>query len=166
MIAGTLSDTDLVTFKTKLRDIDDEWFKYKFLLGEKYDRTNLASETKFLRSIFYFSNPITWEGKVYKTSYDDEDTQEKKVTDFTVDLDDEFKKDNEDAFEVFIFNSAFFDIKFGEILFKDLNYAVISIVLVFCYMWFSLRSFWMTFNAMLNIVVSFPITLVIYRGIF
>jgi len=103
--------------------------------------------------------------KVYKTTYDDEDGQDEEVTEFSIDIDDMFEKDNSGDFTVYIYNTLYEKARFSEIMIKDLGFAAISICLVFLYMWFTLRSFWMTFNSILNIVFSFPMTLVIYKGV-
>ncbi len=70
----------------------------------------------------------------------------------------------DDGIDTIFFNSLSFD--FGAIFMKDFTWVGLSIFLVFAYMWFTLKSFWMTANSMLNIVMSFPITLVVYKGIF
>ena len=66
------SQADFDTFRDNIRTDNDKWLKYKFLFGAEFDHTNSSSNSKYLRSIFYLSNPITWDGTVYKTSFDKE----------------------------------------------------------------------------------------------
>ena len=48
---------------------------------------------------------------------------------------------------------------------SDMSYAVFSVLFVFLYMWFHLRSFLLAVYSIFMILESFPITQVIYRGI-
>jgi len=69
-------------------------------------------------------------------------------------------------FGVRFFNGASLNNRFFAVFSGDFNFIGLSLLLVFLYMWFHLRSLWLTIHSMLHIIISFPITLVVYRGIF
>ena len=54
---------------------------------------------------------------------------------------------------------------FRETLLNDVKWAVFSVIFVFCYIMFHLRSFFMAFVSMLLILFSFPITYLLYTGL-
>ena len=58
-----------------------------------------------------------------------------------------------------------FDVIFAETLDEDVFYAVFSGLFVFCYIWFHLESLFMTCLGMLMIILSFPVSYLIYSGI-
>lgn len=45
-------------------------------------------------------------------------------------------------------------------------FAVFSVIFVFFYIWFHLESFFLALVSMIVIVLSFPVTYLIYTGIF
>ena len=47
----------------------------------------------------------------------------------------------------------------------DTAYAVFSVLFVFFYIWFHLRSLFLGLSAMIVILISFPVTQFIYRGV-
>lgn len=47
-----------------------------------------------------------------------------------------------------------------------MTFVSLSATFVFIYLWFSLRSFWLSANAILNIALAYPIALCLYKGPF
>ena len=64
-----------------------------------------------------------------------------------------------------IFASLLYTLYFQETLEKDVTYAVFSGLFVFCYIWFHLGSFFLTSLSMLMILLSFPLSYLVYSGI-
>lgn len=68
--------------------------------------------------------------------------------------------------KVKIFGGLLIGVYFNEILMKDVSWAIFSLLFVFFFIWYHLKSFFMSGMTMLMIVLSFPITYTIYGGIF
>lgn len=58
------------------------------------------------------------------------------------------------------------NIMFGELAVKDALWALGSLLFCFCYVSYHLKSLFLGFITMFHAIISFPITLVIYRVIF
>ncbi len=164
--SDSLTQADIDDFTSDLKTNEGLWVGNKFLFGNDYDRNATSPKTRYLRTIILFASPIKWEGTQYKSPFDRVKKQDSAMKSFSKDLKKEFKKVSTKSFTVRFFNGISVGDEIMETFNKDFVFVSISIVLVFCYMWFTLRSFWMTVNSMINICVSFPITLVIYRGLF
>lgn len=55
---------------------------------------------------------------------------------------------------------------FNEVLDKDMQWAVFSGMFVFAYIWFHLGSLMMAIVGIISIMFSFPVTYLIYTGVF
>lgn len=163
--ANTLTDGDIATAYATLKT-DPEWTDYKFLLGKDFDRNAASPKTSYVRTIIELSNPIEIDGKRYKSAFDDEKGQDEECAQFMLDVRPDVEDVSEGDFEARIFNGVLSDKDFFTIFAQDFYFIGLSITLVFLYMWFHLKSLWLTINAMINIIVSFPVTLIIYRGAF
>ena len=65
-----------------------------------------------------------------------------------------------------VFGRLLFDALFNEVVNGDVAFAIFSGIFVFCYIWFHLESFFMSCLSMLFILLSFPVSYLIYSGIF
>ena len=119
-----------------------------------------------MRALVYFQGPIAWGGVTYNSVFDRESEQDDIFIEWAEDMRKDLETGESDTFEVRYLNQATLDERFFTVFAEDFNYIAVSLFLVFCYMWFTLKSFWLTLNSMLHIVFSFPITLVIFRGMF
>lgn len=115
--------------------------------------------------MFNLYGPITIDGKVFTSTKQDEDDQNDKRNDYIDDLIDLIDDRDFTNLDTTPFNSGKLGKAIMAVFIGDLNYAAVCVVLVFLYMWFTLRSFWLTCNGLFNIVLSIPFTLVIYRGV-
>ena len=64
-----------------------------------------------------------------------------------------------------IFASILFNIHFNEVVQGDVLWSVFSALFVLCFIWFHLESFFMASISMICILMSFPITYMIYAGV-
>ena len=55
--------------------------------------------------------------------------------------------------------------RFDEVIQGDMKWSVFSVLFVVVYMWFHLRSLFLAISGMIIILMSFPVTQFIYRGI-
>ncbi len=121
----------------------------------------------FTRSVIPFGGPR--EG--YKSSTEDEDEQGKEVKEYVLDnLYDDMtkvsKKSHSKETNTFYFmTQLIFDVFIG-ILLRDTTAAVISVILVWVYMWYMLGSLFLASTGMLEILLSLPCAWFIFRVIF
>ena len=55
--------------------------------------------------------------------------------------------------------------RFNEVIKEDMKWSVFSVLFVFVYIWFHLMSFFLALCGLVIILMSFPVTQVIYRGL-
>ena len=55
--------------------------------------------------------------------------------------------------------------RFDEVINADMAWAIFAVLFVFAYLWFHLKSFFLGLSGMLVILLSFPVTQIIYCGI-
>ena len=65
-----------------------------------------------------------------------------------------------------ILASLLYTVYFNEIVLSDTAWGVFSFLFVFIFIWFHLESFFMAISAIFLILMSFPVTYFIFRGIF
>lgn len=121
-----------------------------------------------MRAITNHAGPIKDGTKRYENINDEKLEQAKIVTEFQKSMRD-WSEDGEAVFEgvkVKIFGGLLIGVYFQEILNKDLGWAIFSLLFVWFFMWYHLKSMFMSGMTMLMIVLSFPITYTIYGGIF
>ena len=94
--------------------------------------------------------------------------QNQLVTDFQVRLSEALEHGNQNYHPEVkrnFFSLNLYRYRFMEVAQGDTAYAVFSVLFVFFYIWFHLRSLFLGISAMLVILISFPVTQFIYRGI-
>ena len=107
------------------------------------------------------------DGTRYKHRYDDFDAQKAYFTTFVETLIENSEAQPEySGMEIIIFNQEVSRLKFQEISNGDFIYAVFSIAFVFIYITFHLKSLFMSSFAVVNILLSFPLSLALYKFIF
>jgi hypothetical protein len=113
--------------------------------------------------MFYFSAPM----KGYTSANDRKSEQESKFySDFIWPLANAFLNEGSSSLEIFMLNPVQIDKAFNEIFINDLVWIALSILLVLLYMMFHLKSVFLGVSAMINIVMSFPLTIVLYKLVF
>lgn len=61
------------------------------------------------------------------------------------------------------YNMALYELETGDIIMRDFALIMLSVAFVLIYMTFHLRSLFLSSLAMVNIVISFPLTLIVFR---
>ena len=83
------------------------------------------------------------------------------VTDFQVRLSDALENGNQDYYPTIsrrFFSMNLYRHRFMEVASGDTQYAVFSVLFVFFYIWFHLRSLFLAISANIIILISFPVT--------
>ena len=55
--------------------------------------------------------------------------------------------------------------RFYEVVEEDMKWSIFAVLFVLVYIWFHLKSFFMAVSGLLVILLSFPVTQLIYKGI-
>ena len=121
-----------------------------------------------MRSIMLGAGPIKDGDRRYKNVKDDIKQQNEVGKDFQSNLRSMTQSGNEKyaAVRIRINGRLIFNIVFQETVSGDVAYAIFSFLFVFCYIWFHLGSFFIALLSMLMILMSFPVTYMIYTGVF
>lgn len=121
-----------------------------------------------MRTIIAGAGPIKDGSTRYKDVKDDPSQQDKVATEFQKSLRSLANSGADKYTNVRrrVFASLLYTLYFQETLEKDVTWAVFSGLFVFFYIWFHLRSLFITALSMLMILMSFPISYLIYTGIF
>lgn len=106
-----------------------------------------------------------------KANEDEDDTDfEKKQMDKFKDFSEELEAVSESVsapsgVKIMEYNLALYEMQTDDVIMQDFALIALSVVFVLTYMTFHLKSFFLSSLAMLNIVVSFPCTLILFRAI-
>lgn len=94
--------------------------------------------------------------------------QNKFVSDFEVKIADMIDSGDSryDGVRMRLHGQLYFMVYFMTVLESSIAWAVFSVMFVMGFIWFHLGSFFMAALSMLSIILSFPITYFIYRGLF
>eukprot|EP00997_Jenningsia_sp_PLL12_P007375 NODE_39_length_3130_cov_55.062967_g35_i0.p1 GENE.NODE_39_length_3130_cov_55.062967_g35_i0~~NODE_39_length_3130_cov_55.062967_g35_i0.p1 ORF type:complete len:405 (-),score=85.87 NODE_39_length_3130_cov_55.062967_g35_i0:1542-2756(-) len=144
-----------------LVDDDSKWSDMQMFFDINFDKTTLKGIRT--RAIFNFGAPIQ-DGKTrYKTEVDRQYEQELVVAGYQDDL----QKDIDNDFQTKQMKTVLFSgsrrmSAFTKTMFGDINYAGFSIIFVVGFICFHTRSFFLGFVGMLLIILSFPVTGVIF----
>jgi hypothetical protein len=105
--------------------------------------------------------------KNYAAASDRKDEQERKFWfDFIKPIQMLFRDEASGSFEAILLNSVQIDLTFAEIFTQDFLWVGLSILLVFMYLVFHLKSLFLGWMSMINICMSFPLTVCVYKLIF
>ena len=120
-----------------------------------------------MRSILSQAGPVKDGDKRYSNISEDETEQDKVQTEFQKSLRDRAESGDERYAKIKtrVFGRLLFDVLFQEVLAGDVAYAVFSGLFVFCFIWYHLESLFMTLLSMGMILMSFPVSYLIYTGI-
>jgi hypothetical protein len=136
-----------------------------FFFDQNFNVSNPVS--MYSRSITYFGGPR----KGYKNTTDREGEQDAEVKKYVLDnlyedMQRVSKKSNSKETNTFYFMTAIiFDI-FIKILIQDMSAAILSVLLVFWYLWYMLGSLFLAAVGMAEILLSIPCAWFIFRLIF
>ena len=119
-----------------------------------------------MRSLIASSGPVNDGDRRYDNMKDDRIDQDQFVSKFQTRIRDLTEARDNNELVVRAFGRLLFDVIFQETLQEDIFYAIFSGLFVFCYIWFHLESLFMTCLGMLMIIFSFPVSYLIYSGIF
>ena len=121
-----------------------------------------------MRSLMIGAGPIKDGNSRYENIKDDYQEQEKFATEFHKRLRDLTTSDDEKYKNIRtrIWGKLIYNVVFQETSEGDVAWAAFSFLFVFCYIWLHLGSFFIASLAMLMILMSFPISYMIYTGIF
>ena len=161
-----LNQEQLNVFLSQAIGDSSKWKNYNAYFDTEVSASNLT--VKFMRTILLAAGPIK-DGSIRYDNLKDRSTdQDKFVTKFHKTLREITKKDNEKYknVNVRIWGRLIYNVIFQEITQGDVAYAAFSFIFVLCYIWFHLGSFFMSMISMLMILMSFPVTYLIYTGIF
>ena len=159
--------------------IQDEasWENFKSLFDSEVSADHL--EVRYIRSQLLFAGPLQYQtgekdknGNAVYARYasmgDRYDEQSQLVTDFQVLLSDALERSAADYYPAVgrkFFSLNLYRHRFMEVARGDTQFAVFSVLFVFFYIWFHLRSLFLALSANICILLSFPVTQFIYRGV-
>lgn len=128
--------------------------------------TNL--EVKYIRTIMSGAGPINDGSKRFSSIKDERLEQNKFVTEFHKDIVDiaESGAAKYAGVRMRLHSQLYFQVYFMTVLEESVAFAIFSILFVMIFIWYHLGSFFMAALSMLAIILSFPMTYFIYRGIF
>ena len=109
--------------------------------------------------------PLDVDGTKYKSRTDRTKEQNEYISEYSVDVYDKFKDDDSEDFRGYFASLAFINKIWGDIFIADMNWIMLSILLVWLYITFHVRSIFLGMAGMLQILFSFPISVVIYRWV-
>ena len=126
-----------------------------------------SPQSQMTRSFYTMAAPINYDGRRYRDKTQDFIEQEDIYSEeFAVDVyywgTDSIGED----VEVYVGGLALIKIALNHILQSDLNYAILSIILVWIYCTIHLKSLFISTGGMLQILFVFPFSLFIYREIY
>jgi len=152
--------------RTAIVNDPERWRVYNALFDTEVSGTNL--EVNFMRSLILGAGPIKDGEKRYSNIKDDLAAQEiiasgvqKNLRSLTTSGDEKYAN-----VRARIWGRIIYNVIFQETVAGDVAYAAFSFLFVFCYIWFHLGSLFITSLSMLMILMSFPISYLLYTGIF
>ena len=142
------------------------WKNVNSLFDNQVSADNL--NVRFMRSIMISAGPVKDGDTRYDNIKDNPKEQDKIATDFQKTLRDMAGSGDEKYANVNIraFSRIIYNVIFQKIANSDVAYAVFSFIFVFGYIWFHVGSFFITSLAMIIVLLSFPMTYLVYTGIF
>ena len=158
----TATQADLDAKLTELTT-DPTFTDKKHLFDKSFSSSN--KESTITRATFALGSPLEIDGVRYKDKTDRTTDQDKHAIDFGKSVDSLLDENQNANMDQYVFSVVFMNDFVFQIITNDFLWVTASFVFVWGYMTFHLRSFFLSSCSMLNILMSFFITLVLYRGI-
>ena len=148
--------------------ISDEarWPAARPLFDKDVSADNL--KVTYMRTLMKLAGPIGGQAKRYETLDDDADDQKDVVIEFSADVK-ELSDSNDAKYRAVVRtprNTQLTNKEFQDTIKSDVAFAVFSVAFVFCYIMFHLKSLFLAWVSMMLILLSFPISYLIYSGLF
>lgn len=125
------------------------------------DFKNTTFETRAILSSINFGSPVV------NTAYAKTPEEKDKIfQDWAFALSTNVEKMSTAEHHIFVFSDVLIQAVFQPLVYRDLSFAGFSIVLVFAVIWAHTTSGFLASVAMLQILLSFPLTYLVYRGVF
>ena len=118
------------------------------------------------RAFYSFASPIEWGGKRYKDRSDDKAGQDVIFgEEFALDAYDWAHDTDGEDLEIYILGHTLIGNAIMAVFNRDLNFAILSIILVWVYTSIHLKSVFLSSFGMMQVVFIFPISLFIYKDV-
>jgi hypothetical protein len=144
---------------------DLEFFNHALpLFGAEYSRNN--RKATMMRMAMTFAGPVDLDGIRFNNMEDRQEAQEFKVADWQTTLNDKLMALQERKYpdyRVHSFGRSYYYRHFYRQLVKDVMFSGLAVAFCWCYVMFHVKSVFVGTFAMNMILLSFPVTLVIYR---
>ena len=154
------------------------WNNFKHLFDKYVSPENLKVE--YIRSQLLFGGPFQYQTgeflengepvyERYLSLNDRLDDQYALVTAYQVKVSNAIEWNNKNYYPTIkrhTYSMVLHRWRFDEVINADMAWAIFAVLFVFAYLWFHLHSLWLGFAGMLVILLSFPVTQIIYCGIF
>ena len=174
----TITQEELDAVLLSVVEDEKDWENFKRLFD--YEVTPYNLKVRYMRSQLIFAGPLQYDtGEFdeeglpvysrYESMSDRYDEQNKQVQEFQVHLSSSIETNNLGYYpgvKRTFFSMTMYRYRVMEVASGDSMYATFSVLFVFFYIWFHLRSLFLSFSAMVLIIISFPVTQFIYRAVF
>ena len=142
------------------------WKAFRPLFDKDVSAENL--KVTYMRTMLQLAGPIGGQDKRYESVDDDADDQTDVVIEFSADVK-ELSDSNDAKYRAVVRtprNTQLMNKEFQDTIKSDIAFAVFSVAFVFCYIMFHLKSLFLAWVSMMLILLSFPVSYLIYSGIF
>lgn len=151
--------------------------KFQQFLDSLWSYSDSSNSRNFFDSNLTKENNFSWASKSlirvampfpgYSAIDDRQDEQLKIYESFTENATSTINEDLSDLnHDIFPISEQIANSSFGSIVLRDLSFSGLAILLVFLIIWVHTSSFFLACSAMLQVILSFPITFVIYHFVF
>ncbi len=151
-------------FKTLLDD-EEKWSNIA-LLFQRRDFIQGNGTVSFMRSFVRYATPLDVNGIRYKSLLDEREDQKQFIRDFSLEVYDEFKE-NEDDDDVYpqLMSQDIIEFRLIEVAEQDTAWAVFSVTFVFLFFIYKLRSAFLGSMGISLILLSFGLTQMLNEGV-
>jgi len=140
------------------------WLVFKSFFDKGLTYSNLKS--KYTRSILQMGAPLEVNGVRYQDRVDRAEDQGDFIEEYSKGIEDYYLDREGPGIRYLMFQELLIERRFVTLVSKDIMWAAGSVLFVFSYISWNLRSFFLGSVSMLIILMSFPITMTIYSYIF
>lgn len=166
-----LFGTDLAKLDTMTQAEIDQVFVDAFATEDEwlFDIEANVEDKKvtYMRSILIGAGPVNDGTKRYDNTKDEPKLQNDFATEFQIKIRDLAEGDNARFAKLNkrILASLLYTVYFNEVVLSDTAWGVFSFLFVFFFIWFHLESLFMASTAMYLILMSFPVTYLLFTGV-